>query len=97
VNNRHDLGRQFVDLNEKIGGFDRDATIVPQRTVRTCLLRGPPIKRAGSPTAAGARGDAVIDFRDYNDVLPGGDIHVRYHSSRCASAWRRRTGAATTR
>ena len=22
----------------------------------------------------------IIDFRDYNDALPGGDIHVRYHS-----------------
>ena len=22
----------------------------------------------------------IIDFRDYNDALPGGDVHVRYHS-----------------
>src|SRR6202008_1773623 len=28
---------QFVDLNEKIGGFDRDATIVPQRTLADLL------------------------------------------------------------
>src|SRR5207237_8467485 len=36
---------QFVDLNEKIGGFDRDATIVPQRTVADLLAA-----RAAYPT-----------------------------------------------
>src|SRR5213079_3768326 len=51
--------------------------------------------RQGGDLSAGGRGEQtgrltsgrgglasvpIIDFRDYNDALPGGDIHVRYHS-----------------
>jgi len=39
----------------------------------------------------------IIDFRDYNDVLPGGDIHVPITRSQMRKRRRRRTGAATTR
>ncbi len=72
---------QFLDLNEKIGGFDKDATIVPQRTVAD-LVAARAAYQTGRLTNAGGglASIPIIDFRDYNDVLPGGDIHVRYHS-----------------
>ena len=72
---------QFLDLNEKIGGFDKDATIVPQRTVAD-LVAARAAYRTGRLTngGGGLSEIPIIDFRDYNDALPGGDIHVRYHS-----------------
>ena len=72
---------QFLDLNEKIGGFDRDATIVPQRTVAD-LSAARAAYQSGRLTSGrgGLASVPIIDFRDYNDALPGGDIHVRYHS-----------------
>ena len=72
---------QFLDLNEKVGGFDRDATIVPQRTVAD-----PVAMRAAYQTGrltSGGGGLAsipIIDYRGYNDEVTNGDIHVKYHS-----------------
>jgi hypothetical protein len=72
---------QFLDLNEKVGGFDKDATINPSRTV------GDPIAaRAAYQTGrltSGGGGLAsipIIDYRGYNDEVTNGDIHVKYHS-----------------
>jgi hypothetical protein len=72
---------QFLDLNQKIGGFDKDATIVPQRTVGD-LVAARAAYRTGRLTNAGG-GLAtmpIIDYRGYNDDAANGDIHVRYHS-----------------
>src|SRR5229473_3110562 len=72
---------QFVDLNEKIGGFDRDATIVPQRTVADLIAARAAYQTGRLTNGGGGLAEMpIIDFRDYNDVLPGSDIHVRYHS-----------------
>ena len=72
---------QFLDLNERIGGFDKDATIVSQRT-QADLIAARAAYQTGRLTngGAGLASIPIIDFRDYNDALPGGDIHVRYHS-----------------
>ncbi len=72
---------QFLDLNERIGGFDKDANQVPQRTVAD-LIAARAAYQTGRLTNAGGglASIPIIDFRDYNDALPGGDIHVRYHS-----------------
>ena len=72
---------QFVDLNEKVGGFDRDATIVAQRTVAD-LAAARAAYRTGRLTngGGGLSQIPIIDYRGYNDSFPGGDIHVRYHS-----------------
>ncbi len=81
VNNGTISAEQFVDLNEKIGGFDRDATIVPQRTVADLLAARAAYQTGRLTNGGGGLAEMpIIDFRDYNDVLPGGDIHVRYHS-----------------
>jgi len=72
---------QFLDLNERIGGFDQDANQVPQRTVAD-LIAARAAYQTGRLTngGGGLASIPIIDFRDYNDALPGGDIHVRYHS-----------------
>jgi hypothetical protein len=72
---------QFLDLNEKIGGFDRDATIVPQRT-KADLLAARAAYQTGRLTngGGGLASIPIIDYRGYNDEVTGGDIHVRYHS-----------------
>jgi len=81
VNNGTISVEQFLDLNERIGGFDRDATIVPQRTVADLLAARAAYQTGRLTNGGGGLAEMpIIDFRDYNDVLAGGDIHVRYHS-----------------
>lgn len=72
---------QFLELNEKVGGFDSDANLVPQRTVGdTKAIRA--AYRTGRLTngGGGLASVPIIDYRAYNDDAAGGDIHVRYHS-----------------
>ncbi|OFW04422.1 MAG: hypothetical protein A3I61_11430 [Acidobacteria bacterium RIFCSPLOWO2_02_FULL_68_18] len=72
---------QFLDLNEKIGGFDIDGRVVPQR-----MTADPEATRAAYRTGRMASGGGglqatpVIDYRTYYDDLPGGDVHLRFHS-----------------
>jgi hypothetical protein len=72
---------QFLDLNEKIGGFDIDGNMVPQRmaadldATRAAYRTG----RLGSG-AGGLAAAPIIDFRTYYDDLPNGDVHLRFHS-----------------
>ena len=74
---------QFVDLNQGVGGFDIDANILPpgQRTVAD-LQAARAAYRSGRLTngGGGLAQIPIIDYRGYNDEVPGGDIHVRYHS-----------------
>lgn len=72
---------QFLDLNNRIGGLDIDANVVPQR-----MSADPSARRAAYETGrildgGGGLGDIpIIDYRAYTDDLPSGDIHQRYHS-----------------
>lgn len=72
---------QFLDLNERIGGYDKDAQYQGARTVATndAIAIG---YKSGRMTngGLGLRNIPIIDYRAYNDDAPGGDIHVRYHS-----------------
>ena len=72
---------QFLNLNEKIGGFDKDANIVPQRT-QADLLATRISYRTGRMTNAGAELAAVpiIDYRAYVDNATNGEVHLAYHS-----------------
>ena len=72
---------QFLDLNEKVGGFDVDANIVPQRTVAD-LAAARAAYQTGRLTngGGGLASIPIIDYRGYNDRLAEGDIHLRYHS-----------------
>ncbi len=72
---------QFLELNEKIGGFDHDGNIVAARSVadpdaiRVAYRSGLLINGGG-----GLATTPVIDYRAYRDDVPEGDVHVRYHS-----------------
>jgi hypothetical protein len=72
---------QFLDLNEKIGGFDKDANIVPQRT-RADLLATRIAYETGRVTngGEGLASVPIIDYRAYVDDAPGGEVHLAYHS-----------------
>ncbi|MEO5695730.1 MAG: DUF6351 family protein [Burkholderiaceae bacterium] len=74
---------QFLDLNQNVGGFDVDANILPpgQRTVAD-LQAARAAYRSGRLTngGGGLASVPIIDYRAYNDEVPGGDIHIRYHS-----------------
>ena len=72
---------QFLDLNERVGGFDADANLVPARTVADPRgdARGVPDRAADQRRGrAGRRTDhrlsRVLRRQSY------GDIHVRYHT-----------------
>jgi hypothetical protein len=72
---------QFLDLNEHVGGFDDDANIRPERTtadldaVRIAYQTGRLTNGGGGLAAV-----PIIDWREYRDDNPTGDIHVRYHT-----------------
>lgn len=89
---------QFLDLNERIGGFDADANIVPGRTsadlsaVRTAYRTGRLTNGGGGLAHA-----PIIDYRAYNDDAPDGDIHVRYHSLSMGARLEKANGTAANR
>jgi len=72
---------QFLELNEKVGGFDIDGNVAPQRmaadldAVRAAYRTG----RLGSG-GGGLAATPIIDYRTYYDDQPGGDVHLRFHS-----------------
>jgi hypothetical protein len=72
---------QFLELNERIGGFDNDGNLAASRSVAdAAAVRA--AYRTGRLTSAGgglAR-TPIIDYRNYLDDAPMGDIHVRFHS-----------------
>lgn len=73
--------QQFLDLNDHIGGFDIDANFIAERT--TADLAATRLAYRGGRLTNGGGGLAatpIIDFRNYLDLRPGGDIHMRFHS-----------------
>ena len=72
---------QFLDLNERIGGFDGDGRFYPTRTeadpiaVRIAYETGRLTSGGG-----GLATTPIIDYRAYSDDMEAGDVHTRYHS-----------------
>ncbi|WP_083502050.1 DUF6351 family protein [Sphaerimonospora mesophila] len=81
LNEGHITPEQFLDLNQRVGGLDADANVVPRRTEAD-----PEATRIAYRTGrvtSGGRGLAktpIIDYRSYWDDVSWGDIHVRYHT-----------------
>jgi len=80
--NRGEISKeQFLDLNQRIGGYDADANFVPQRTegdplaIRAIYETGRFLDGAGGMVTT-----PLIDYRAYVDERPGGDVHPRFHS-----------------
>jgi hypothetical protein len=72
---------QFLDLNERVGGYDVDARFRAQRT-EADLEATRQAYQTGRLTngGGGLRDIPIIDYRAYSDDNPDGDIHQRYHS-----------------
>ena len=72
---------QFLDLNERIGGYDHDGRFADHRTEAD-----PQALRAAYESGRVAHGGGglatipIIDYRGYSDDAERGDVHVRYHS-----------------
>ena len=86
---------QFLDLNEKIGGYDNEGHYQPERTVadpeavRTAYETGRLTSGGG-----GLASVPIIDYRAYSDDLVGGDVHARYHSFSMRERLRKANGRA---
>jgi hypothetical protein len=72
---------QFLNLNERVGGYDVDAHFQPART-QADLIATRQAYRTGRLVngGGGLRDTPIIDYRAYADGNVGGDIHLRYHS-----------------
>ncbi len=72
---------QFLDVNERIGGFDNDGNVVASRS-QADLVAVRQAYRTGRLTSGGGglAQTPIIDYRNYLDDAPNGDVHMRYHS-----------------
>jgi hypothetical protein len=72
---------QFLDLNEKIGGYDNDGNLVASRTVADASAIDAAYRsRVMLNGGGGLAMTPIIDYRAYRDDLPRGDVHIRYTS-----------------
>jgi hypothetical protein len=70
---------QFIELNERIGGFDADGNIVGARSVADTTTLRLAYSRGRVNTGGGGLGSVpIVDFRAYWDKNP--DIHDRVRS-----------------
>ncbi len=86
---------QFLDLNQRIGGLDRD--LKPQ-LARSIADTGA-LERAYQSGrivwgGGGLASMPIIDNRDYNDGAVGGDIHTKIHSFSVRERLRKANGHA---
>ena len=71
---------QFLDLNERIGGYD-DNGLPSARRSHGAVRALEAAYDVGLVTGYGALASIpIIDYRAYTDDLPKGDLHLRYHS-----------------
>jgi hypothetical protein len=86
---------QFLDLNEKIGGYDNDGNVTAYRAVADPLAL-----RAAYQTGRVTHGGLglaripVIDVRGYTDLTEKGDVHQKYHSFSLRERLRAANGTA---
>ena len=72
---------QFLDQNEKVGGYDVDARFRSARTVADATAMREAYQTGRLTNGGGGLRDIpIIDYRAYADDNVGGDIHQRYHS-----------------
>ncbi len=80
--NGGDLSKaQFLDLNDRIGGFDQDATLIDARTIanpaatRRAYESGQLLNGGGGLASAPILDIDVI----YSDLKAEGDVHMKFH------------------
>ena len=89
---------QFLDMNEKIGGFDIDGNIVAERMVADPIATKAAYRTGRLNQAMGGLGSVpIIDYRTYYDDLPGGDVHMRFQSFSMDARLKKSTGTTDNR
>jgi Tannase-like family of unknown function (DUF6351) len=72
---------QFLDINERLGGFDIDGNMVAERMVADPAAMRAAYRTGRLNQAQGGLGELpIIDYRTYYDDLPGGDVHMRFQT-----------------
>jgi hypothetical protein len=71
---------QFLDLNEKIGGYDSDGKVAATRAHADPLALRTAYQSDTITYGRGLGKVPIIDVRPYRDQLPRGDNHLKYHS-----------------
>lgn len=71
----------FLHLNEHVGGLDADARVVGERTEADPSATVAAYRTGRLLNGGGGLADIpVVDYRAYEDDVPGGNIHMRFHS-----------------
>ena len=72
--------RQFLDMNEKVGGFDIDFKPTAQRLIGDEIaIRNLYEYGRVLDASRGIASTPIIDYRAYTDAQANGDQHVRFH------------------
>jgi hypothetical protein len=85
---------QFLDLNEKVGGYDNDGNMIATRAIAD-----PQALRAAYRTGRITNGGGglasvpIIDVRAYRDQTENGDFHLKFHSFSLRERLRRSNGS----
>jgi hypothetical protein len=88
---------QFLDINEKIGGFDIDGNMVVERMVADPIATRAAYRTGRlNQTGGGMSSVPIIDYRTYYDDLPGGDVHMRFQTFTTTRGFRRPMAPRTT-
>ena len=86
---------QFLHLNEHIGGLDADGAVSGERTEADGAATEAAYRSGRLLNGGGGLADVpVVDHRFYQDDLPGGDLHMRYHSFSVRERMERANGTA---
>jgi hypothetical protein len=89
---------QFLDINEKIGGFDIDGNMVAERMVADPIAVRAAYRTGRLNQAQGGMGLVpIIDYRTYYDDLPGGDVHMRFQQFTTDARLLKSTGTTDNR
>ena len=71
----------FLHLNEHVGGVDGDGRVVSERTEADPVATAAAHRNGRLLHGGGGLSDVpIVDHRFYEDDLPDGDLHMRYHS-----------------
>ncbi|WP_433701470.1 DUF6351 family protein [Nocardiopsis sp. CA-288880] len=72
---------QFLHLNKHVGGLDADGRVVEERTEADPAATVAAYRTGRLLNGGGGLADIpVVDHRAYEDDVPGGSIHMRFHS-----------------
>ena len=80
--NRADIsGEQFVELNEKIGGFDNDGNFVGARMIADMAALKASYQTGRMDLGSGLASVPIVDVRSYLDNAVPSDVHTKYTTS----------------